>query len=937
MFMFSPYENNNITAIGWSNGSSYPTLVQPLLAIALDNGKVVVYNFNTKEVVGKNNFNEKINCIKWSAFESNRLYIGTQNGYLYFCTIRNNVIEVTQEYKFDSNTIDFVDEDGLDGSTIAVAGKNGFIGCIKNIHKNRVHPQSFKINDNVNFFEFFPNHHNFLIVATSKEINLFSVHEETLVPFIPTPEAKFVSIPNSSDNQAIIGYDNSLALWSLNGDFWKRLSLTNLAPIKNQKAEILTYSQLDDKILVTTSSHWLTVIEEKRNKLFITERVKLLDSKPKDWDFRKGSIAFVTKNGNISITRWTPDSIVKQKFGQENEFPSVDDLSKHYYSKLALHEWSDLEDEQDHPINSELGHSLNETNGLRFSNTFVSLPYSSQIIRSQSSSIIDDSNSVYEQIIDNFNHVNKENSLESLKSTNTKYNYEQKTKSWISKKPNTKCKSKELSTSLCGNSNTLLLTMNVSQEYMQNIIWVLGGRLIAWNSKSLYLIDLKLRQATELLNSKIQASNSIITQVFFTKKRSAMCIVLDGMNSIFMTTGSSPKIIGTLLFPKCKRIIGSFSPKEDQVIFASDHTIYLSKFNSNCVSFDSKKKFTTNFGHVSFISWKKCGIIIGTHSGEVLLVNKELKITKNIYKGENEIKFVAPCANNSFVVTEINGKTHVCSNGAYNLIKGNVRHIRLANRNTFLVKYAHSYKLTSVAAFGKFTPLSPPCLSRCQLMLDQKRYLRELKNLKIASFQQALNNARLFGSTFVQKLLVNKENPNIFRNNIALLYKIVSTHSLFHSWCVRIALKIGEITEARDLLFKTDPKSKDYMVKMSLAALFDTKLPSESIDLVINNLIQNNRFIEAVDIILVTQGPKAAIEMLLRNGRYREAYIIIMLQKAKDIDEELVHKLANYLIEDNSILPALKLLSVCGNQDEIIKITTSVIGIDLSPILKWLD
>ena len=916
MYMFSPIEHHDVTAIGWSNGSSYPVLVQPILAIALDNGKILVYNFRTKEIIGKNHFSEYVNVIKWSAFDSNRLYIGTKNGHLYSCTIRNKIVEVSRDYEFNSE-IDFIAEDCVDGSTIAVAGKNGFIGCIKNIHKSRIHVHNFFINEKINFFEFYPNHPNFLITTTRKGIHLFSIHESTIVSFIDTHDAKFVSVPNSSSSQVIIGYDDSIALWGLENGAWKRISLTNFVSLKNQSAEILTYSILDDQILVTNSSHWLSMIELHRNKLFITKRIKLMDSKPKDWSFRKGSIAFALSNGSVSITSWTPDSIIKPIFCEAKEIPSFDNLSSIYYSRLSLNDWNDLESENNElPINDEDYGEQPESSS--FSDAFVSVPYS-HLPRSKSSVGIDDCNIALQQML--------------KEKINKKVSYATGTKT---KSTNYKKEKSTPTQALCGNSNTILLNMKISDSPLKGIRWAPGGRIFTWNQKHLYLIDMKTRKISEPLRSKLEGNDSLISQVFFTKSSESLCVVIDGKTAIFLTTGSRPKIIGSLSFGKTK-VFGSFSPKEDQVIFASSKNLYVSKFNQSSVDYDSKYKYNDIYGKATFLSWKKCGIIIGTENGNAFITNLECSDYKNVIKLENPINFVAPCANKSFVVVDSFGNMNVISNGVSHSFKDKVKNIDLANRDTFVVKFSGESKLTTLSSYGHFSPLPPPCLSRCPLMLDQQRYKRELNNLKITSFSQAYNSSRLFGSTFIQQLLVSKENPIIIRNNIGLLYKILSDHASFRVWAFRIALKIGELNEARNHLLNTDPTSKDFISRMSLAALFDTKIPGESINLVINNLYENQKYVDATDIVLITKGPKAAVEELIKYKRYRDAYLILMLQKENERDEELVHKVSNGLIEDDAILPSLKLLSASGYKKEMIEKASKIVGPDLSQILDWLD
>ena len=79
------------------------------------------------------------------------------------------------------------------------------------------------------------------------------------------------------------------------------------------KKNTLTFSKNNNKIILTTVSSWLTQIEFKRNKLFVTKRIRLMNRKPVDYDFGDGTMAFLTNN-QVCLTLPTPESIIQSKF-----------------------------------------------------------------------------------------------------------------------------------------------------------------------------------------------------------------------------------------------------------------------------------------------------------------------------------------------------------------------------------------------------------------------------------------------------------------------------------------------------------------------------------------------------------------------------------------------------------------------------------------------
>ena len=99
------------------------------------------------------------------------------------------------------------------------------------------------------------------------------------------------------------------------------------------------------------------------------------------------------------------------------------------------------------------------------------------------------------------------------------------------------------SASLIGNSNSIKLSFNFGSN-IKHIEWISSLRMVAWNKKAFYLIDLKTRTISELFNGKFDKKSNMITQIFFSKSHTMMCIIINLKNAYILDIES--KIIETI-------------------------------------------------------------------------------------------------------------------------------------------------------------------------------------------------------------------------------------------------------------------------------------------------------------------------------------------------------------------------------------------------------
>lgn len=892
MFMFSPFEvvtiskinkqqqkTSYITAIGWSDGHLEPSIPNSILAASSAKGHLVVYDFDTKEKIANIKFDDTIISILWSSFKQNRFYAGSKNGHFYICEINDQKsIEIVKQFDFTSRSpttfsdtiyksIDFITQDDVNGHTIGIASKDQQFGFITNADDlDQIDIQIFQnLNfkgeekstyDKINFFQFYPNSQDFIGIATDSSSFILSISKSTLVPFIQSPHLKFISLIEKENDKVIVGDENEISIWQLVDQFWVRLFNMSVG-----LREILTFSTHNNKILLTTASSWLTEIEFKRNKLFITKRIRLIDGSIVDYDLGDGSIAFLTSNNSIMLTENTPESVINPTFSDDKI--SRDEKSSDESSQQSL---SSNDDDNDSLLNNNL-RDLNIKSDLFDSDT---------------------------------------------SSSNNNIDY-----------------------TIHGNSNTLVYAFNINNDSfdLKHVKWISPKKIVVWCKYSLYLIDLQTRSITEPLMKKFCKKTVRITQVFFSKSRKIMGIVIDHIKAYLLNTESNLEIIKSFDFSdkfvnENDYLLGSFSPKEDMAVFSLSNYLYFTNLNEKG-SETLKVKSMFEF-QVSFLSWENKGIFIGTEKGGAGLITNDkfelifekLQISKkyvnllfnSIHSDKlklDAVKSILPCSNQRYIIVDSSHKGIMVSKEV-KIIADNIKTIKLTSNDNFLVKLQNYNRLIAFNSFNELTTYLPPCF-----FLSQERknnFLESIKDIKNKSFN--INDSKLIESISDQLFLSN----NSLRNSVQLLNEFISTHDPFNSVSSKTFLKLGNLEEARQLFLKSNPSDKDYFNNITLAAVYDTN--SDSAHLIVDNFLSHHLIDEAVDVLLMTKEKFLAADVLSKNGRNEDAYRILMMNNQKNEcvnAEKIILNVADSLIsKKENVLFGLKLLSSFGYLQEMI-------------------
>ncbi|OHT16685.1 hypothetical protein TRFO_41647 [Tritrichomonas foetus] len=323
--MWKPFSRHCITAIGWYDASRCFDVSLPVFVIASELGHLIVYDIRSQNAFGsiqrKDDF---ITSIQWSPHSTTDFYAGTNTGYLLKCHLivsgSSSQLQIQWEIKAseESLPIDFICIDEVTGERAVAVSKSGFVFIVNSLNtdKPKLSPEYVKLYDKsvkITHCSFFPLHSTYLIIATNKESLLYAIEEKCTVSFLNIPDIQKIQVSRTLGNKAIVVRADTIELWELNKETNSRISSIKMSTTKlSTSSEICLVDMFDDTVVLLTAKNWLTTVQLRNNKMFVTRQVKLFDSQPNDCSFSNDSFAFCMEDGQIMITRSSHPTLVMQ-------------------------------------------------------------------------------------------------------------------------------------------------------------------------------------------------------------------------------------------------------------------------------------------------------------------------------------------------------------------------------------------------------------------------------------------------------------------------------------------------------------------------------------------------------------------------------------------------------------------------------------------------
>lgn len=126
--------------------------------------------------------------------------------------------------------------------------------------------------DAIRQIEFYPTSADFLILVTTSNSLLYSIKDCCTAPLLMLNGIRKYHLLRNNENMSLVVRDDSIEIWDFVENQFKRIADLNMAlsPKYSNLKEILASDMIEDKLILLTSEMWLTTVEFKSKKLFIT-------------------------------------------------------------------------------------------------------------------------------------------------------------------------------------------------------------------------------------------------------------------------------------------------------------------------------------------------------------------------------------------------------------------------------------------------------------------------------------------------------------------------------------------------------------------------------------------------------------------------------------------------------------------------------------------
>ena len=328
LHMWTPFEHP-ISAVGWFDASMVIDSAVPVLIVASSGGMVDVFDVRSRKTIEKFTLkNDYATSIQWSAFSLSTFFIGTQNGKFIRYEIEiGHVVKFSKVWELSFGfAINYICVEPQFGRFCSIASSNGSLAIITKIDtaNPEASPDVVKLNDSADKLidiKFYPTTIHFLVLLTESYALLYSIDESTTVALINLKSMQKFHILHDSGNVAMIVFNDSVHLWKFSINQNIRLAELPLSTSKlSGQNEISCCDMMGDKLLLVTQGGWLNTVEARNNKLFVTQRVKILGCEPLSWSLSNDAIAFSMSDGKILITETKNPNFIRQMTFKQFKF-----------------------------------------------------------------------------------------------------------------------------------------------------------------------------------------------------------------------------------------------------------------------------------------------------------------------------------------------------------------------------------------------------------------------------------------------------------------------------------------------------------------------------------------------------------------------------------------------------------------------------------------
>jgi hypothetical protein len=902
ILIMSPAEST-ISAIAWYDSNCTLSLSLPVLVVATVSGRLSVHDIRMNKVIASLPRRAAGDCftrLVWSSFSDATIFGATSTGAFVKIRIQLGALAgicIVWELHLPFE-IDFFCLEPLGGETVAAVSSRGPVGIIGDVHTDvpvrRCELSLGSKGEKLVHVSFFPAAPENLIVVTTKESFVYSLREFVAVSFISVPKMLFIAFTANKGNRAVIVKPTCVELWDVG---LTQCRLTSELALGAQRfysvPEISLFDFRNDALIIVTASWWLTVITIRRNRLFVSSRVRLMNAKPLDWSFTPDQVAFATRDGQVLVTG-RQKHIAKRRVAVPVAAPAPAKIPRSS-SAPSIHPdpGKFLTNKRTDPLLGMMRRTLCSVRSR------VPLPEAGQ------------------------NSTPNRLRRRSMHRQSARMDLIQiiANKSAESVKCNEASRAPKPEQTEFGCSCGLCYAFRVCEEPLQHVEWVGINRLVAWSNdqERLYLIDMGARRVVQLFG---KLRGVPIMNIVFSPDREKMCILLkfaSSLMTLFFTTGSRPQMLGSRMFEGLVSVDFTGASDRAFVVTAKAAVFTVIGFHNASLRFQGPYRLPYTLKHhdrLQSLSIRKHFMYFGTLSGSFLRLNTATTpwAVSEVRQFRFPIDTIQPGPPPSLLVLDERGNGQFLStDGEWSAMPGPVKHAVMCCPFAFLARVPGQGKLSVVPVIGTYHPPFPVTAKSCPILFSAEKFRERLQS------QPATPATCLkFGMPLICRALLGNDYPNWAREQLLVLRNLFIQADRLFKPAIRYCLIIGDFQTARQLALDTPASDPLFRTNMIKAVVIGTQEGHKSLEEVVQRLFDSGFRDEAIDLCLLTGRWDMAVTHLLKMNYVMEAAFICRAQEHDNPQKRnFAQRIARHFITDGAFAYAVTLLAECADFESI--------------------
>jgi hypothetical protein len=730
---------------------------------------------------------------------------------------------------------------------------------------------------NCSFFTADP---NFLMVITNREALVYALKDRSTAPLCSLPDIQNIAFLPTCGDRAIVVRSDSIELRDLGQKSKPVLAECVLSAMRLTRCpEIAASDFRTDAVEVITEGWWLTTIAIRNNRLFVSGRVRILNSKPYDWALNGQSMSFATADGKLLVTAPPGNRSLAHRRSEPRIVADVTGLESVASPRRR---------------------------GPRTSEPVVEIPPEAQTV------VADAPLPAKRQ------RRGPSGAIEA--DAQPKEGPRRKKGSSVRLDDDAVVLMRPVAAH-AGSSCAFSLCLQVTNEALRHIEWIGSTRLIAWSSRGeepgrenvLVLIDLRRRTCKSLLG---KLPGMTITDVVFSGDKKYACVIVSTWITIFFRLSQKPIQIGSFTWPSPAFVDFTDDNSFAVIVFEKGEirrTSALSEANSNLRLFPLRK---VDFKEpATSCCLRKSNLFVGLRDGHILSLNLTSTGKSDVHSIRHMKSPIAKLRrqeNGSILVIDEKRNSLVLSGETFIPIMGVLKNPVICPQATLLARPNGKTYIKVFPIVGDFTPAFATAAQHCPVMRPPNLEIMPMSG-EITTASECLR----LGLPLLARVFTAVKAGKYLREQATLLLKIANASRGLAAQSIRYSLLLGDLESARSFLYATDSQDPDFDLAILKASLIGRTDGEESVELAAEKLIFLGFTGDAIDIALIVNRWELAVKKLLDADRLAEAALICRIQPASELKTSLLETIAHAMLKARLGAYAMILLAEAGRFDLI--------------------